>query len=330
MMIVFYVYNNIKKIDMADGSKKTCRSWVATSFSVEFNTIDQLFTELPSGAAYICWCHERGGHTDRDHLHLYIRYKTSCRMSRIKKLLKDETAHCEMRRGTESEAANYVKKMDETAVKHGETNWWEFGQVLEDEQGQGHRSDLAQFCDEIINKKRAFSEISLERPTTYVRNYHGLEKLFEMANPCPSSRYPIKILTLIGNTDVGKTRFINEKFPDLYIVPCPTTNLWFDGYIGQKTILLDDFSDGWSLHCPITHLLRLLDPYPLRVKVSGSFSIARWTTVVITSNQDPYQWYPKATAEHLRALLRRLKSPTSIFMPQVQSLEDMEGLEMKI
>lgn len=44
--------------------------------------------------------------------------------------------------------------------------------------------------------------------------------------------------------------------------------LWWDGYIGQKTVVLDDFRPWW---CPFSFLLRILDRYPIRVQVKGGF-----------------------------------------------------------
>ena len=47
--------------------------------------------------------------------------------------------------------------------------------------------------------------------------------------------------------------------PNLYNVPEPNNgSLWFDGYRGQKTILLDDFY-GWIKYHT---LLQITDGYP--------------------------------------------------------------------
>lgn len=64
--------------------------------------------------------------------------------------------------------------------------------------------------------------------------------------------------------------------------------MWFDGYQGQHTLILDDFSGDY---CAFRYLLRLLDKYKLKVEIKGGFAWAVWTTVVITSNIHPVGWY---------------------------------------
>ena len=58
----------------------------------------------------------------------------------------------------------------------------------------------------------------------------------------------VRVLCLYGPTGTGKTYaainlIANRR--DYYIAECPSSRgskLWFDGYEGQKTLVLDDFS----------------------------------------------------------------------------------------
>jgi hypothetical protein len=55
-------------------------------------------------------------------------------------------------------------------------------------------------------------------------------------------------------------------------------------------------------------LLRILDHYPLRIPVKGSFVCARWTHVFITSNSPAHVWYSadKLPNNDLEPLRRRV------------------------
>lgn len=106
---------------------------------------------------------------------------------------------------------------------------------------------------------------------------------------------------MVGPTGVGKTRWAYEHDPTLY--PKPNGHKWFDGYLGHKTALFDDFR-GDASGITYSFLLQLLDRYPLRVEVKGG--MVEWVpeTIIITSNDDPRYWYPMES--NLAPLFRRL------------------------
>lgn len=81
----------------------------------------------------------------------------------------------------------------------------------------------------------------------------------------------------------------------------PRTKFW-DGYQSEANVVMDEFRGGID----ISHLLRWLDRYPVRVEIKGSSRPLLATTIWITSNLDPRRWYPEIDQETLDALLRRL------------------------
>lgn len=78
--------------------------------------------------------------------------------------------------------------------------------------------------------------------------------------------------------------------------------MWFDGYEGEETLIIDDFY-GW---CPHSMLLRVLDRYPFRCPVKGGFTWGLWKNVIITSNKHPKDWYEKFDWRDDEALRRRI------------------------
>lgn len=104
-----------------------------------------------------------------------------------------------------------------------------------------------------------------------------------------------------GKTGTGKSRRAwDEAGLDAYCKD-PRTKFWC-GYQGQSNVVIDEFRGGID----ISHLLRWLDRYPVRVEIKGSSRPLVATKIWITSNLEPKWWYPDVDPETLAALLRRL------------------------
>jgi hypothetical protein len=94
-----------------------------------------------------------------------------------------------------------------------------------------------------------------------------------------------------GPPGVGKSsRALLEGGPDSFWLPKPsgkTSTLWWDGYEGQSTVIIDEFY-GWisrDLMC------RICDRYPLNVETKGGTVRFMAKKVIITSNQHPTEWW---------------------------------------
>ena len=80
----------------------------------------------------------------------------------------------------------------------------------------------------------------------------------------------------------------------------PCTKFW-DGYVGQANVVIDEFRGSVG----ISHLLRWLDRYPTIVEAKGSSVCFQATTIWITSNLSPDDWYPDLDSDTKAALRRR-------------------------
>ena len=106
----------------------------------------------------------------------------------------------------------------------------------------------------------------------------------------------VKVYAFYGSTGLGKTysaiNIFCDNNPDkYYILNTPSDKrgkLWFDGYRGEPTLIIDDFS---SSVCSMEYIKRLLDVYQMHIEVKGAQTYACWTTVIITSNIAPRDWY---------------------------------------
>lgn len=104
-----------------------------------------------------------------------------------------------------------------------------------------------------------------------------------------------------GKTGTGKSRRAwDEAGMDAYCKD-PRSKFW-DGYQVEKNVVIDEFRGGID----ISHLLRWLDRYPVRVEIKGSSRPLVAEKIWITSNINVNQWYPECDAETMSALMRRL------------------------
>ncbi len=84
-------------------------------------------------------------------------------------------------------------------------------------------------------------------------------------------------------------------------------DVWWDGYDGHHTVIIDEFY-GWL---PRSTLQRLVDRYPFMVETKGGAVPFVAKRIIITSNKPPRMWYTKIG---LGAMVRRLAEPIGYVM----------------
>ena len=178
--------------------------------------------------------------------------------------------------------------------------------------GQGRRTDLAQAC-QIISDGGSLGDVAkldLSTAARYSRNLNDL-KFILMRERAYEAR-DIDVLIINGPTGSGKSHLAYEmgrNDPNGYFVLCAgstKSQLWFDGYEGEGTLVMDEFRPTW---CTYSYLLRLLDKWPLRLPMKGSHTWALWTKVIITTTHPLGTWYDvadTATGELYRRITRTI------------------------
>lgn len=133
----------------------------------------------------------------------------------------------------------------------------------------------------------------------YIRYYQNLHRI-RADNIQPTFR-DTKVICYWGPTGTGKShRSWTEATENAYSKD-PRTKFWC-GYQNQQNVIIDEFRGAID----ISHILRWLDKYPVRVETKGSSRPLLATNFWITSNLHPSDWYPTIDAETLGALYRRL------------------------
>lgn len=235
---------------------------------------------------------EKAPTTDQPHLQGYIELKVPVTIVTMKNQFL-YNAHYEASRGSPQQNYDYCTK---EASRYEGFEPQTFGDWTNPTQGK--RSDLLEAV-ELIKNKRKFSEIAQEHPGTWVRYEKGLKSLDAMLNSVPrdSTWEAMDCRWYFGDPGTGKTLRVMKDFKEKGIYMKNPNNKWWDGYDPHihNVILIDDYRNNKDL--PYDELLRICQPYELRVELKGSTIHIQSTIIIITSNHPPWMLWPNTEVD---------------------------------
>lgn len=276
-----------EKTDYHKFAGKPARYWCWTAFGENANPKWDYWEEKPivsTGVRYAIWQLEAAPTTGRLHLQGYVELEKPQRFSWIKKWLGDKTARCAKRRGTRIQAREYCRKEDTRVEGPWEMGVWDMG-------GQGNRNDITDAVTLLRGGARMVEVLDFN-PNVVVRMSRGLREAQGLVNQRLSKEFrTVEVEIYWGEAGTGKTRLAYDTYgiDNVYTLGQSCDRVWFDGYEGEKVLLIDDFY-GWIKW---GMFLRLLDGHQQRLEVKGGHTWALWTKVIITSNDPPHSWYEK-------------------------------------
>ncbi len=237
------------------------------------------------------------GESGTNHFQGFVIWKSPIRCRQCVQRLGGR-AHVERTMGTDKQAAAYSSKEDTRMAGP-----WQYGEVPH----QGQRNDLAAI--QLLCKAGAKRKTILdEHFGAYMRYHRGIEiARLEYAG----RRHTMPVVNVLwGPTETGKSRKAWEiAGEDAFVLMPPNVKggpVWFDGYDGQKSMIIEEFY-GWIRW---GFLLTLLDRYPMRTPTKGGSVEFNATKIVICSNKDPRNWYRYREGMEWATLNRRFESIT--------------------
>jgi len=259
-------------------------------------TATDFAAHLASVTRYYCFQLEQGEENGTLHFQGYLEFDAQKTFSAAHKALK-YPLWLRMRRGTREEARDYAQKEDTRIAGP-----WIGGRWVEEQTSFG-RQTRDQIAADIVVRMKAgtrFSTLVDLYPSYVISNFTHLSFLYQQYPP------PIEkpwVSLLMGPTGTGKTNFVYQFAISQGLSVGKVHLPWFNGYIDQDILLIDDFNKKICLE----DLLAVLDRYPQLLNVKNGFFWRRAKEIVITSNIHPKHWYDyEHREENYRALVRRI------------------------
>lgn len=184
--------------------------------------------------------------------------------------------HIEICKGTPQQNVDYCTKTD--CRIEGP---WTAGEMST----SGKRTDLAALAKRLDNGD-TLADVARNDPTSFIKYASGLYKYCRIVQR-PQLRADIHVKLYIGPTGVGKTHQAFCNYPDAFM---KDQTKWWEGYHGQKTVIMDEFAGALS-HVDLNYTLRILDKWPMIVENKGGSECFCATIIIITTNIHPYNWY---------------------------------------
>ena len=230
------------------------------------------------------------GESGTPHLQGYLNLKKRTALATVIRNLRSalsKAPHVEPCRGNPEQNIAYCSK-DGDFVEWG------------DKPKQGKRTDLLAM-KAAIDEGKPMLEVADEHFVTWAKYHRAADKYQFMVQAKRATDWRHVEVTLhTGPTGCGKTREATNS-PDFCMIS-GTHMQWFDGYTGQKRLVIDEYSNDVK----ITELLRILDGHKLRLPVKGGHTWALYTEVHITTNLKRDELHTKASDAHRDALWRRI------------------------
>lgn len=278
------------------------------------NPVDKGFTHdkicqiVGTMKSVVYWCmSDEIGENGTYHTHVYLHGRGGIRFSTIKKNF--DGAHFEMAKGTAQENMEYVSKTGKWSTsKKSETSvegtFEEFGEMPVERQGK--RNDIDDlYC--MIKDGLSDYEILEQMPESLL-NLDKIDKVRQTLRQEQSKNEfrKLDVFYVYGDTGVGKTRSIMEKYGYSNVFRVTDYEHPFDNYRGQDVLVFEEFRSSLL----IQDMLNYLDGYPLELPCRYNNKFACFTKVYICTNLVLTQQYPGVQREFPStwlAFLRRLK-----------------------
>lgn len=224
---------------------------------------------------------EERGENGTLHWQGFIYLKNKKKLTWLKNHI-NQRAHWEIARGKDQEARDYCRK-EETYTGGLRVEIGQLPSRPEPKKKAEMLQDAAEELDivkESYKRPRDIPSITLMQPG-FIAAFKELTT--DVLGPY---RPELKIITMIGPPGSGKSFAIQKHFPGHGRCIVGNNGIWFQNPLSD-VMVFEEFCGQIQLQ----RMLQFLDPYPMSLEVKGANRPAMYTTVVITSNTKPEEWY---------------------------------------
>lgn len=205
------------------------------------------------------------GASGTPHFQFYIWFKSPVRISFLQKRIKG--GHFE--KVTEDNGASSYCLKEDTRV----LGPWEFGEK------PVRRNTKADW--DAVRTLACAGELDKIPADIYIKHYRSLKQI-EKDNITIVDKSDLRGVWIWGEAGVGKSRRARQDYPDHYPKLC---NKWWDGYQGQKHVIMDDLAPE---HKVLAQQLKIwADRYGVILETKGGAVTDKYEKFVITSQYSP-------------------------------------------
>lgn len=237
------------------------RNYICTRNNPDVSTEEYLqkFFDV-SKAQYICGQLEKGAE-GTPHIQFFVNFKNSEKIARLTKT--DPRGHYE-KVIINNGADNYCMKED-TRLEGP----FEFGIKPVKRNSKVDWEEVKQKA-----KEGRLDEIPAD---IYVKHYGNLQKI-KKDSMITTDKDHLRGVWIWGRSGIGKSRKAREDYPNHYPKLC---NKWWDGYQGQKHVIMDDI--GMDHKCLGQQLKIWTDRYGCILETKGGALVDEYEWFVVTS-----------------------------------------------
>lgn len=232
------------------------------------------------GLLYWCLCDEVG-EEGTPHTHVYVVFQNAVMFSTLQQRFYG--AHIEIVNGSHQANRDYIRKegkwAEDAKQKTNKPETFEESGELPPERISGQTASEAILA---MIKEGASNAAIVEAYPTAMNKLPYIEQTRQMllAEQFKNLRRAVKVHYIWGDTGVGKTRSIMDKYGDSNVYRVTDYKHPFDGYKGQAVIVFEEFHGD----IPLNQLLTLIDIYPVELPCRYSNKVACYTEVYFVTN----------------------------------------------
>lgn len=270
-------------------------------------THEVIRSNLEALPKYLYWCMaDEVGENGTPHTHVYLACQNAIMFSTLQRRFYG--AHIEPAKGTHQQNRDYVRKEGKwlNDAKH-ETSipdtFEESGELPEE---TDQRLQVSEAIYAMVKDGASNAEILEEYPAAMNRlQYIEAARQTLLEEKFSTVFRKLTVTYLWGETGVGKTRYVMEKYGYKNVFQATNYKNPFDNYTGQDVILFEEFRSSLL----ISDMLKYLDGYPLWLPCRYGDKVACYTQVYILSNiplTDQYSNIQREEPKTWQAFLRRI------------------------